>query len=259
MFGWQGGTCIDEWTMAACNLAMGATLLLAGSGAYSIDNALLRRHPGARTASGWFRWTAGSLPLPLTASTGPPPRPRRAGAGAGVQRRHLQLLSRLGPDAVSRRPGKPDDAPLLAERWPTAGRWRGALHHLPGWRQPRHPRAYHEDRAGRPQAGGRTESWDGAALSRLPAQAIHNQFDYNKFAVGPYGIVARMGARATITLPPMPGSTPGMAGRCQASSVTDVDDGRFSVKTLASRGWRSPWNEAPGDGSCRTIRQAAAV
>jgi uncharacterized membrane protein YphA (DoxX/SURF4 family) len=24
MFGWQGATCIDEWTMAACNLAMGA-------------------------------------------------------------------------------------------------------------------------------------------------------------------------------------------------------------------------------------------
>jgi uncharacterized membrane protein YphA (DoxX/SURF4 family) len=38
MFGWQGATCIDEWTMAACNLAMGATLVLAGGGAYSLDN-----------------------------------------------------------------------------------------------------------------------------------------------------------------------------------------------------------------------------
>src|SRR6202047_3575707 len=45
MFGWQGATCIDEWTMAASNLAMGATLMLAGSGAFSIDNALLRRWP----------------------------------------------------------------------------------------------------------------------------------------------------------------------------------------------------------------------
>src|SRR5262249_42309095 len=57
-------TCIDEWTMASCNLAMGATLLLAGSGAYSIDNALLRRRPGLAN-SAWFRWTTGSLPLPL--------------------------------------------------------------------------------------------------------------------------------------------------------------------------------------------------
>src|SRR6201996_1288208 len=64
MFGWQGATCIDEWTMAACNLAMGATLLLGGSGAYSIDNVLIRRNP-ALAERPWFRWMAGSLPLLL--------------------------------------------------------------------------------------------------------------------------------------------------------------------------------------------------
>src|SRR5262249_49552869 len=64
IFGWQGGTCIDEWTMASCNLATGATLLLAGSGAYSADNALVRRHPGLAERP-WFRWASGSLPLPL--------------------------------------------------------------------------------------------------------------------------------------------------------------------------------------------------
>src|SRR6201991_4276403 len=64
MFGWQGATCIDEWTMAACNLAMGATLLLGGSGAYSIDNVLLGRKPELAEKA-WFRWMAGSLPLPL--------------------------------------------------------------------------------------------------------------------------------------------------------------------------------------------------
>jgi thiosulfate dehydrogenase (quinone) len=64
MFGWQGAICIDEWTMAACNLTMGAALLLGGSGAYSIDNVLIRRNPAlAEKAS--FRWIAGSLPLPL--------------------------------------------------------------------------------------------------------------------------------------------------------------------------------------------------
>ena len=63
MFGWQGATCIDEWTMAAANLAMGATLLLAGGGAYSIDNVLLRRIPALADRS-WFRWAGGSLPLP---------------------------------------------------------------------------------------------------------------------------------------------------------------------------------------------------
>src|SRR6202022_3943946 len=65
MFGWQGATCIDEWTMAACNLAMGASLLLAGSGAYSLDNVLLHRNP-ALAGKQWFRWASGSLPLPQT-------------------------------------------------------------------------------------------------------------------------------------------------------------------------------------------------
>src|SRR3984893_17243508 len=65
MFGWQGATCIDEWTMAACNLAMGATLALVGGGAYSLDNVLLKRNPGLADRA-WFRWLAGSLPLPLT-------------------------------------------------------------------------------------------------------------------------------------------------------------------------------------------------
>src|SRR3984893_10297003 len=65
MFGWQGGTCIDEWTMAGCNLAMGATLVLAGSGAYSLDNVLLDRNPRLSDRA-WLRCLGGSLPLPLT-------------------------------------------------------------------------------------------------------------------------------------------------------------------------------------------------
>jgi uncharacterized membrane protein YphA (DoxX/SURF4 family) len=64
MFGWQGATCIDEWTMAACNLAIGATLMLGGSGAFSVDNALLARRP-ALAERGWFRWMSGALPLPI--------------------------------------------------------------------------------------------------------------------------------------------------------------------------------------------------
>src|SRR5260221_1808841 len=64
MFGWQGATCIDAWTMAACNLAIGATLMLGGSGAVSVDNALLARNP-TFAQRGWFRWMSGALPLPL--------------------------------------------------------------------------------------------------------------------------------------------------------------------------------------------------
>src|SRR6202023_3827360 len=68
MFGWQGATCIDEWTMAACNLAIGAALMLGGSGACSLDNALLTRKP-ALAERGWFRWMSGALPLRMHSGT----------------------------------------------------------------------------------------------------------------------------------------------------------------------------------------------
>src|SRR5260370_27138487 len=65
MFGWQGATCIDEWTMAACNLSMGASLLLAGNGAYSLDNVLLHHKPPLAESQS-FPWASVSLPLPQT-------------------------------------------------------------------------------------------------------------------------------------------------------------------------------------------------
>src|SRR5260221_13864970 len=68
MFGWQGATCIDEWTMAACNLAIGATLMLGGSAAFSLDKAVLARNP-TFAQRGWFRGMSGALPLPMRSST----------------------------------------------------------------------------------------------------------------------------------------------------------------------------------------------
>src|SRR6266404_3543206 len=68
MFGWQGATCIDEWTMAACNLAIGTTLMLGGSSAFSLDNALLARQ-SELAERGWFRWMCGALPLPIRVGT----------------------------------------------------------------------------------------------------------------------------------------------------------------------------------------------
>lgn len=40
LFGWEGGTCLDEWTMAVSNLAMGLTIAIAGGGVYSVDHYL---------------------------------------------------------------------------------------------------------------------------------------------------------------------------------------------------------------------------
>jgi len=45
----------------------GATLMLSGSGAFSLDNALLARKP-ALAERGWFRWMSGALRCRCTAA-----------------------------------------------------------------------------------------------------------------------------------------------------------------------------------------------
>jgi hypothetical protein len=44
------------------------------------------------------------------------------------------------------------------------------------------------------------EQWDGAALSHLSPSMIANEFAYNQFTPGAFGLSAKMGAEATITL-----------------------------------------------------------
>ena len=198
-FGWQGATCIDEWTMAACNLAIGATLMLGGSGAFSLDNALLARKP-ALAERGWFRWMSGALPLPMRSGT--------------FQKLALAVF-----------------AATVIFNVVTYNYYRGSVI-TPFHGGPVNPSKHHftltdgvllPDGAvrfhayldgGTPAApsnvmtavlksndGSVLEQWDGTALSHLPTSAITNEFAYNRFAPGPFGLRAQMGAMATITLP----------------------------------------------------------
>jgi hypothetical protein len=199
MFGWQGATCIDEWTMAACNLAIGATLMLGGSSAISLDNALLARNP-ALARRGWFRWMSGALPLPMQSGT--------------FQKLALAVF-----------------AATVAFNVATYNYYRGSVvapfhggpvspskHHLSltdGAVLPNGAVRFHAYLdGGAPAApsnvmtaalksndGTVLEQWDGTALSHLPTSAITNEFAYNRFAPGPFGLRAQMGAMATVTLP----------------------------------------------------------
>ncbi|HEV7477067.1 MAG TPA: TQO small subunit DoxD [Burkholderiales bacterium] len=235
MFGWQGATCIDEWTMAACNLAMGATLVLAGGAAYSLDNMLLRRNPGL-AGRAWFRWAAGSLPLRLT-------------------------------DRAFRNFGLAVLAAVLAFIIGTYSYYRGSVV-TPFHGGPVSPTRHHFALSngallpdgsvkfqiyldgGTPEApadimkaeltGGDNkllETWNTETLTRLPAESIHNDFAYNKFKAGPYGIVAEMGAMATIWLPPQP-NVHSPAGGNATLTLTDVNGRSFSLR-LAGAGENS--------------------
>jgi thiosulfate dehydrogenase (quinone) len=225
MFGWQGATCIDEWTMAACNLAMGATILMAGASAYSLDNVLLRRSPSLASHA-WFRWIGGSLPLP--------------DAGL-VSFRSLALalfafvaLYNVGTYSYYR------GSVLTAFH---NGPVSPTVHHLSLTHAVLLPdggvRFHVYLDAGTPEApvhviladlldgdGRVVAHWDTSALSKLPKSAFVNDYDYNKFSPGPFGLKAPMGAAATVTLP-SPGG--GAVQDAKVLRLTDVDGKTFTA------------------------------
>jgi thiosulfate dehydrogenase (quinone) len=227
MFGWQGATCIDEWTMAACNLAIGATLMLGGSGAFSLDNALLARKP-TLAERGWFRWMSGALPLPMHSGT--------------FQKIALAVF-----------------AATVAFNVATYNYYRGSVI-TPFHGGPVSPSKHHLDLTdgvllpngavrfhayldgGTPEApsnvmtavlksndGSVLEQWDGTALSHLPVSAITNEFAYNRFAPGPFGLRAEMGAMATITLPVASGADTGSLRNATTLQLRTVNGNIFNV------------------------------
>jgi uncharacterized membrane protein YphA (DoxX/SURF4 family) len=227
MFGWQGATCIDEWTMAACNLAIGATLMLGGSGAFSLDNALLARKP-ALADRGWFRWMSGALPLPVRSGT--------------FQKIALAVF-----------------AATVVFNVATYNYYRGSVitpfhggpvspskHHLSltdGVVLPSGAVRFHAYLDGgtaeapsnvmtaelKSNDGSVLEQWDGTALSHLPASAITNEFAYNRFAPGPFGLRAEIGAMATITLPAASSADTGSLHRAATLQLRTVNGNTFNV------------------------------
>jgi thiosulfate dehydrogenase [quinone] large subunit len=76
------------------------------------------------------------------------------------------------------------------------------------------------------------EQWDGTALSQLPTSAISNEFAYNRFAPGPFGLRAEMGAVATITLPAANG---GDAGRFHSAATLQLRTANGNAFDVAVR------------------------
>jgi thiosulfate dehydrogenase [quinone] large subunit len=224
MFGWQGATCIDEWTMAACNLAMGVTLAIAGSGAYSLDNVWLVRRPTlARSAR--FPWVSGALPLPLEPANF-----------------HKLALAAVAATAIF--------------NVGTYDHFRGSVYSA-FHKGPVSPSAHHYTLSGATidangtlnfhayLDGGSPEvashivaidlegangeivhHWEMSPLSQLPNTAIRNDFAYNKITTAPYGLAAEMGAMATITLEGVPAQA---AAKARQVSITNVSGRKFKA------------------------------
>lgn len=224
LFGWQGGTCVDEWTMAACNLAMGATLMLAGGAAYSLDNVWLGRNPGLAERP-WFRWGAGSLKLPLS-ETG---FARLSVAvlvfvlafDLGVYnyyRGSLVTPYHKGPVGAAAHHFTLSDAARLAD-----GGVRFTVY-VDGGTPAVPAHIMKVEVVG--TNGAPLATWDWRALSALSATAIANDFAYNRVRPAAFGLAAGVGAKAVVTLPSP--ENPDAIKTGAALSVTDVDGGTFT-------------------------------
>ena len=197
LFGWQGATCIDEWTMASANFAIGVTLFLAGAGAYSLDAWLQKRHPALEHAA-WFQW--------LGSGRWPVARLRRWGVVGGVATVLFVVLTYnyyRGSVVTAFHGGPVSPAAhhisLSAGRLSSDGGVRFTAY-LDAGTAALPANVVRADLLGpnnRP-----VERWGSAALAALSARDFANEYSYNKFGPGYAGITAKLGARAVITLPP---------------------------------------------------------
>lgn len=224
LYGWQGATCIDEWTMAACNFGMGMSLLAAGSSAWSLDAVLARRCPSL-AAKPWFPWIA-SGPMPFN-------RLRAMALTQALITAAFVMLTynyyrgailtsfHSGPTSASLHHFAVSDAQDTPQ-----GGVRFTVYLNGGTADvPAHiVRIRALDADNRPVA-----TWTPEQLAHLPPSAIVNDYAYNKFKTGVLGLAAGMGARAFITLPPPEQGSLGSGVKIELQSI----DNKLSTAPLA--------------------------
>ncbi len=195
LFGWQGATCIDEWTMASANFAMGVTLFIGGSAAFSIDSWLMRRYPTLNNST-WFRyfgsgaWSARNV--------------TRSGLIGLVMTILFVVLTyndfrgsvftpfHGGPVSPAKHHISLSQASLQAN---------GNIEftaYLDAGTAAEPSNIISVDLIG--PDGNVVEAWNSHMLAALPPGAFHNDYNYNQFKAGYDGITAKIGARALIQL-----------------------------------------------------------
>lgn len=225
LFGWQGATCIDEWTMAACNFAMGMSLLAAGSSAWSLDALISRRLP-AVASHAWFPWVAsGSLPLErfrptsllLTVIT-----IAFVTLTYNYYRGAILTPYHSGPTSPSLHHLSISEARKTAQGGVSFNVYLdGGTADVPA----------HVVGIFGLDADGRTVAeWTAKQLAALPPSAIINDYHYNRFTVGVLGLAAGMGARAHIVLPP-----PALGDESQATQIElqTIDNKMFAAPLVS--------------------------
>lgn len=183
-FGWQGATCMDEWTMAVATLAMGATLTISGAPVFSMDNLLVKRWKwfSGELSSGFLKWlTLGlvSFTVIFTLVT------YNYFRGSIYSRYHS------GPVSAGLHHITLSDGSIHADGVISVMLYvDGGTPALP----------MNIIRIELLNGAEIVKEWDMKALSQLASSQIQNVYDYNRIAVGENGLVAPLSAKARLIL-----------------------------------------------------------
>ncbi len=242
LFGWQGATCIDEWTMASATLAMGLALFLGGATAGSVDGWLLRRSP-ALEQKAWFQW--------LGSGAWPEARLKRWSlVGTLVAGLFIVLTynyyrgSVLSPFHGG--PTSPSRHTLALSRGRLLG--NGTVSFRMSVTAGTAAEPAHIVRIGLYAPDGRiVERWDTETLAHLSPDRIHNDFAYNRFLPGFMGLIGRVGAEATLTLPPGRSPPTGVPGSYRLE-VRTVSGARYLLPLSSPSGREAKASQPSGPG-----------
>ncbi len=198
-FGWQGATCIDEWTMAASTIAMSVAVVFAGGGAFALDTVIARRMPEP-ASHGWFGWLSGSGPLS-------PDLPGSSAVAAALlaftvaftigtysyYRGGVIAAYHAGPVSPAKHYSTLASVAILPD---------GSVQfHVSEDGGTAAVPAYILEAAILHAGGTIVARWDAKALSALPSSAIRNDFPYQVIKTRKFGLSAAVGAAATVVLP----------------------------------------------------------
>ena len=195
-FGWQGATCMDEWTMAVATFAMGFALALSGASIYSIDHLLIKKYPALNTNK-WFVLFGSGIPKNLSSF-------KKIALifltftvvftlfTYNYYRGSILTPYHLGPVIASKHHFKLSDGEIKPNGFITF-----TLYVDEG--TPALPSNIIRIEL-LTSANHIAADWDGGALSSLPKDNIKNDYSYNRVTTGEYGLVAPLSAKASITL-----------------------------------------------------------
>lgn len=194
-FGWQGGSCMDEWTMAVSTFAMSAVLLLSGSPKYSVDSVLLNHRflqesrilstmtskPLPMQVLKWASLSLTLLTIIFTIST------YNYYRGAIYSHYHQGPVSPTHFAVALSRGLIQKNGSVSFEIYINAG-----TSSVPTY-IPKIELINSQEQV--------IQTWSAQSLNQLTATQIKNVYLYNKITTGPYGLIAPESAKALITLP----------------------------------------------------------